>query len=301
MFRKLLPLAVLVVLVLGCKKKTADTGSDGGTGGGEPAPSGTAYTIKVREPQRGDKLLVTETMKDTSTITIAGKADPKTEQESWEYTETILDMPVGAHKPTKATREYKTAKSNDGAGVMRDLSFAGKTVLLEQKGNKYSFTVNGRALPDADSRQLTREFRKVAKSNKSELQYFLPKGAVKLNEPWALDRETMAQWASEDDVTPDLDASSVTGKLTKVYSKDGKQWGTMEFSLKLVVKSLGADAPPLSGSMTGVFVVDCPIDGSSPASRESMKMTGDLKGTIPQGPITIKGGEDHSRTVTVAK
>src|SRR5207245_1917683 len=99
----------------------------------------------------GDKLRVVETMKDTSTITIAGKAIPKTEQESWDYTETILDMPVGARKPTKATREYKTAKANDAAGVLRDLSFAGKTVLIEQKGNQFTFTVDGRALPDADS------------------------------------------------------------------------------------------------------------------------------------------------------
>ncbi len=48
MFRKLIPLAVLIVLVLGCKKKGEEAGDGGGDGKTDSDPNAT-YTLKFRD------------------------------------------------------------------------------------------------------------------------------------------------------------------------------------------------------------------------------------------------------------
>ncbi len=61
MFRRLVPLAVAIVILVGCKKKATDT-ADGGD------PNAT-YTLKVREEQQGDKLEVAMTPTGMTEIT----------------------------------------------------------------------------------------------------------------------------------------------------------------------------------------------------------------------------------------
>lgn len=297
MLRRLIPLAVAIALLLGCKKKTPDTGGVVA----EPPAASASYTIKVREPQKGDKLLVIDTLKDTSTTTIGGKSETKTEQESWEYVETVLETKSGLRKPVRSTREYKTAQATDEKGAMRNLPYSGKTVLIELKGKQYTFSVNGKELPAADAQKLMKEFRHGDKVGKSDMEYLLPKTPVKLNEQWTLSRESLVEWVAQDGITVDPDASSVTAKLTKVYTSEGKQWGTLEVQMKMSVKAVGAGGPPLTGLLSLTQTIDCPIDGSSPETREVTKTTGDVKGTLPQGPLSIKGGDEHSHTVKVVK
>lgn len=107
MFRKMIPLAVAVVLVIGCKKK-GETGGDGG----DPGDPNATYTLKVREEQQGDKTDVTTV---TTGVTDIGGPKPFKLQEDAqaEYTETILEMPAGATKPTKLTRVYRKATNFD--------------------------------------------------------------------------------------------------------------------------------------------------------------------------------------------
>jgi hypothetical protein len=295
------------VLVIGCGKKKSDPtgGSDSNAPAPGPAPGpvdlSASYTIKVREPQKGDKLVVVEWVKDTVTFALDGKGETKTKEESFEYTETILEMPAGARKPTKSTRAYKVAKATDPTGAMKDLPYAGKTVLIELVGGKFAYSVNGKTLSEKDAERLAKEFRKSEKSNKSEIPILLPKTAVKLNETWTVDRAGLAEMAAADGVTPDLDASSITGKLTKVHTKDGKQWGTIEYTMKMAAKDLGPEAPPLAGTLTGTLTIDSPIDGSSSESRAASKIASDFKGKVPKGALTVKGDDERTQTVTLAK
>src|SRR5262245_49212374 len=107
--RRLVPLAVLVAVVIGCAKKKDDDSGVGGDGG-DPTPTGPAYTIKLRDEQRGDKFAVVGTSKQTITVNAAGPkgkiAKSQQEVEKYDYTETIAEMPPGSERATKATRTY---------------------------------------------------------------------------------------------------------------------------------------------------------------------------------------------------
>ncbi len=301
MYRKLIPLAVAIVFAVGCgkKPKESDGGGGGGgdSGGGDP---GTTYTIKVREVQKGDRMGVVANMKQTNTLSLGADSKTTTSEESYEYVQTVLEMPAGVREPTKATREYKVAKATDPTGQMRDLSFAGKTVEIELKNGKYTFAVGGKAITDVEAGRLALEFRKAEKSNKALMPLFLPKGPVKLNESWAVDPAAVKELAGSEGTVFDA-SSTITGKLTKAYTKSGKQWGTIEFTMNLVVTGLGPNKPPLSGPTTGSMVLDCPIDGSSSEGTQTMKTSGNLKGNVPMGVLTIKGGEESTQTLSVVK
>jgi hypothetical protein len=299
MYRNLIPLAVALVFAVGCGKKLkeSDTGGGGGEGGGDTSAT---YTIKIREVQKGDKVRVVSSTKQTNTVTLGAQSNTTTSEESYEYVQTVLEMPAGAREPTKATREYKVAKATDPTGKMRDLSYAGKTVSIELKNGKYAFTAGGKPLTDLEAGRLALTFRKAEKSNKALLPQFLPKGPVKLNEPWTVDAAAVKELAGGDGAVFDP-SSTITGKLTKAYTKNGKQWGTIEFTMNLVVTGLGPNKPPLSGTTTGSMVLDCAIDGSSFEGTETTKTSGDLKGNVPMGALTIKGGEESTNALSAVQ
>ena len=131
MFRKLIPLAVLVVLILGCKKETADTEGGAGDGSTDSDPSAT-FTLKFRDEQAGDKTEHTTTETSTTEIGTDGKSEKQKQDKKLEYTEHIIDMPAGAAKPTKLTRAYKVAQGFDKkAGAMKTFPYEGKAVSIE--------------------------------------------------------------------------------------------------------------------------------------------------------------------------
>src|SRR5687768_14583331 len=62
MYRKLVPLAVAIVLASGCGKKPKDDESGGGGAGGDnkvDSDPNASYTLKLRTAQQGDKVEVT--------------------------------------------------------------------------------------------------------------------------------------------------------------------------------------------------------------------------------------------------
>src|SRR5438874_2556159 len=139
MFRRMIPLAVAIVLVVGCSKKKDEGGGGGGGDSGSGDPNAT-YVLKVREEEKGDKALITRTENGTTTIDGPGKNGTETIASKFEYVEEILDMPAGATKPTKLTRAYKAAEKGSPTKAM---SFAGKTVLIEKgKAGNYTATID---------------------------------------------------------------------------------------------------------------------------------------------------------------
>lgn len=315
MFRRLIPLAAALALVLGCNKKKDESGgappdaapapgAGAGSGGGGAMAGG--YTIKIREAQKGDKLHVVGSYKERAEVNIGGKGQTLKEGETYDYVETVLEKPAGAREATKATRHYKKSEATGPTGVTLDTPYSGKTVSIELKGGKYSFSVAGKEMSDAEAGHLAKEFRKVEKSNTSVLPLLLPKGPVKLNAPWSVDRAGVQAMTGIEGAALDLEASSITGKLVKVYDKDGKKWGTIEFAInivikRVVIKEFGPKVPPFGGSVTGAITVDCPIDGSSPEGREVTKVSSELRPVGADAPVSIKGSEERTQTVAVAK
>jgi hypothetical protein len=296
----MIPLAVAIVLVLGCgKKKEEGGGGDGvavGVGGGEP--TGPAITIKIRDEQKGDKIAVTKSKNTTIEIKAKTPKGPvaKTQKtsEREEFTETVLDMPPGGDRATKATRDYKVAeKREDGAAKSR--SYANKTVLIEKKGSKYSFTVNGTPLAGEEAKKFQDEYEKTDKLKNEDV---LPKKAVQVNEKWSLDHVILKKVGTAMDLPISAEKSSGSGRLTKTYTKNGQQWGTIEIKIEVVLDGT-KEGLTLSGTLTMTQTVDTAIDGSS--LDGSMKTTMNGKVTAKQAAgveveQTFDGGGEETRT-----
>ncbi len=312
MFRKMIPLAVAIVLVVGCKKKTEDTGGGGGAvAGGTPGGGGTAvggvgidsdpsaaYTIKIRAEQASDKTEETETESGTSDITVGGKKETEKEEKKLEYTEHVIDMPAGAAKPTKLTRTYKVAKQQDKqTGTMKSLAYEGKTVAIEKKGGAYEFTIDGKKMNPADSFDLAREF---SKGSDDKIDALMPKKAVKIGETWTVEPAALKALAGEIPFGIDAAKSKITGKLTRAYTKDGKQWGVIALDCDLVVNDKTG-----KGSLTGTVkmngTLDTAIDGSSREGTMTMNIKMDVTAKEDGTDVKINASMVATKTVKVAK
>jgi hypothetical protein len=311
MSRRLVPLAVLAAAVVGCAQQQATP-----SGGGDvaaPGPTGdptASYTIKLREKQAGEKYEVTETRSSTTTTTfeLPGGKQTKTDNADarLEYTEAVLEMPAGAAQPTKLTRVYKVAEWTPPAtkgkapappGKVVPASFVGKTVAVEKKGEAYTFKADGKDLPASEAKQFADEFG-AARVRPQDL---LPKAPVRLNDVWNTAPEAMkAMAASLPKESPvNADKSKMTGKLTRVYTKDGRQFGVIEVRTELTVEGKGSAGP--TGTLTYETTYDVPIDGSSHEGTMKVNMTGTLntrqKGVEIQAVVDAK----QERVVKPAK
>ncbi len=253
-----------------------------------------AYTIKVREPAKGEVVLVERTEEVNSQNKVVdgnGKALQDQINKgviSATYRETILEQ-EGKKRPTKLRRDYEKAQlKTDGKTV--DQAFHGKSVLIEkQKTGKYAFTLDGgKALTGADAESLEKEFNGDGGDDKFDLEkHLLPKNAVKLNDTWKIDMEAMAKdFASNTKVEVDLAKAAGTGKLKKVYEKDGRQFGELHFVVELPLKSLpGAPGMKLAlqaGSKATIDVtLDVCIDGASVAGTLKGNMKMDILASLP--------------------
>jgi hypothetical protein len=294
MFRRLIPLAVAVVLVLGCKKKTEDTGA-GGDGAVVPSDPGAAYTIKVREEQKGDKSHVVRTSAGSFTVTEGGKTEGDKTEEKYDYTEEVLEMPAGADKPTKLRRVYKTAERSEKGGSLKAAAYASKTVVIEKKGEMYEATIDGKPADIGDAMTLTKEYQRA---DKPKMEDLLPKTPVKVNDSWTVEQEALKRFASSLDMNLDVGKSSITGKLTKAYTRGGVQWGVLEYKIDLtVLPEKPGKGPSGGGKLVGDMTLDTPIDGSS--HQGSMKAT--MKATLNApdgkgGQFVLDGKEEETRT-----
>src|SRR5205823_5472916 len=115
------------------------------------------------------------------------------------YTDTILDRPDPAKPPTKVKRFYDKAQADDVFdGKAKPRPYEGKTVLIEKKGDKYEFRIEGGAAIDADG-DLTAEFTGNDQDNQKKL--FVPPGPVALNAPWKADPKALLGDLTKEDAT----------------------------------------------------------------------------------------------------
>jgi hypothetical protein len=282
MYRRLVPLAVLVAAVLGCAKKET------GGGGGDPSagdPNAT-YAIKIRTAQPGDRYAVVRSKNSTVQATApGGRTDTKRESEKQAYTETVQEVSPETGKPTRLTREYTEARKTLPNGKEKVLGFEGKTVVIEKKGAAFVFKYpDGKSLPPADAAELRQEFGKERPGKTEDL---LPKDPIRLNESWSPGTSVVTKSLAEELQLPvDLAASTVTGKLTRAYVQDGKQFGVVEVRFDLPVGAPGGKGP-VAGNLVVEMILDTPIDGSSYEGEMRTKVTGTLKVPAPGGETQV--------------
>lgn len=303
MFRRMIPLAVAILLVLGCKKKPTNTDPDGGD-------LNATYTIKIREQQQGDKVEVVITEKGATDISTGGVTNTIKHDTNLEYIDTILEMPAGADRPTKLTRTYKKAEQYDLVSkTTKTMSIQGKIVNIEKKGKNYEFTSKGKKLDAAESFHLQKEF---GRETKAKVEDMLPKTAVKVGEPWTVDPASLKSMMSSFPFPIDTSKSKLTGTLTGFYTKNVQQWGTITFDFDLALDPKAAIAGgELAGTVKLTGILDAPIDVSGPegtmkitiAPEGTMKITirADVTGKQQGNAMKVDANMEQSKTVKLVK
>ncbi len=262
------------------------------------------HELKLKREAKGDRVRVAST--DAANLrflfAVMGQELKKTDTkvEKLAYTEEILEYDAKAKKATKLTRAYTVAEEAED-GKKKTQAYAGKTVLIEMKGAKYAFFVDGRELDEDDTEDLDREF-----NEKDDIPLdnadLMPDKPVKVNETWTVSAKKVAEaFDAGGPLSIDPDNTKVTGKLVKVYEKGGKRFGVMELTMVLAVKELRLDEDTFTmkagSKVTATMTLDACIDGSSHAGTEKGSLTFELTGDLPNGKIEIGGTAKYDKTV----
>jgi hypothetical protein len=228
-----------------------------------------SYTLKIKgAPAEGKSVAVKETVnvKLAFNVALGGnvlKEEKKTMTEEKQYTEKVLQ--ADEKGAVKFTREYgKVSKGENHE--LQPLSYSGKTITFERKGDKYQATADG-----VEPKDLAELAKKVA--GKQNEQALTPKKSVRVGDTWPVTAEMFSDLLGEMKGGADLEKFKGEGKLLKAYKKDGQQWGTMEIIGNVPLKKFGPlplEKPlPLQLKM----LLDAPIDGSSTANQAKVLMT----------------------------
>ena len=217
-----------------------------------PSLAADEVTIKLRKPELGDVVKDTRVEEENNKITVTAmgmdNVMPEASKSKYVFTDEILAKPADAKRPTKIKRTYETAeRTKNGTAV--DLGLAGKTVMIEKKGEKYEFALaDGGALNEAATEILDKEINEKSEAGE---EIFAPKKPVKVGETWSADLAAAAKDLAKSGLSIDVDKSKATVKLAKVYDKGGSKFGLMEVKMDLIVTKAsgkGQEIPMKDGS-----------------------------------------------------
>ncbi|MCI0703220.1 MAG: hypothetical protein L0241_19245 [Planctomycetia bacterium] len=253
-----------------------------------------AVEIKIAHPKAGDRLKVTKTEKSTMVMTVefGGKTDKKTEPESSSvvFVDEIITAGEKGGKPLKLKRTYEKYES-EKSGKKTAAPPLKTAILIEKKDKMYEFSVDGKPLEKEFAKKLDGEFNK--KDNDLKTEFFLPGKAVKVGETWKIDGAKFAKaFAESGKLAFDGDKTVVTGKLIKMYKKQGKPYGVMEFTVEAPIKDLGVGLTIKAGSVANFkLTVDVNIDGTDPSEQLNGKLAFkiDAEGMGATLAMTIEG------------
>src|SRR5262249_51907008 len=130
----------------------------------------------------------------------------------------------------------------------------------ELKGNEYKLTAEGKPELTADELSVVSE-RPKAKQD----AIFVPETPVKVGGTWNIKIKDLA--GTFDNGFPessvDVDKSKAEGKLLRVYEKENRKFGILQFTVQLAIRDLGDYK--FKTPMTFEFrsTLDAAIDGSS--------------------------------------
>jgi hypothetical protein len=253
------------------------------------------FTIKFKHgSDPGKSVVVKETNKETTSYTVSdangkvrrGKEAGTTEEV---YTETVLEK--GDKQSKKFKRIYEKA-SRIVDGEKAQLPYEGRTIVFELKDGKYEAAAEGK--PAVDPQVLDGLARRASSNDDSQDQAMLPMKPVKVGDKWAVDVKALAKGLAKDGgLEIDIDKTKGDVTLTKAYKKDGTQFGVLDVTIKLAVKSLGTLKfdPPAAGDLKATL--DVAIDGTSPVGSETSTSKLEGKG------VTMEMGQKRTIELNV--
>jgi len=288
-------LSLLIAAIIGCSKRTPvpPTGDQPVTGIVEATDPNATYAIKSHRPAKGEKSTVAKSRSGSMTTTTANSTQTLEEKSRFEYLETVSDADPEEVRPNKVSRTYSIAEKTNQQGEMQQLSYAGKTVTIEKYLKGYRFAADGKSLPVAEQIELNNDFT----SGQGNIEAMLPKTPVKVGEQWTVDLSAIKALAGNLPFAYHKDKSSITGKLLRAYTKDGRQWGVIEWKIVVVFDTVATNGSPIRGSLPSTVTMDAVIDGSARAGKTTITMQGKVDHRDMIGhevKTTIEGTQEQS-------
>jgi hypothetical protein len=237
--------------------------------GSNSARADELFLIKVKEPARGDTVLI-QTWRTLRTQAKGEIPDGKSmetstrKDETAEYRQTILEIPAGQKNPSRFRREYDRAelKVEDKDTI---LPYQNKILLIQKnKDGRFHFHLErGPELVGNDADSLDTEFNDTPSDQWASQTAFLPRKAVRVGESWKFDPAPL--FKGDKFTGFDIARAEATAKLVRAYRKDGRQFGVVEMWVEVPIKELSVGGTKLKvsdGKMIWNVTSDCCIDGS---------------------------------------
>jgi hypothetical protein len=257
-----------------------------------PAGAQEKYAIKIKESGQGDSFVysIAESGKSTTKAVDANggvlKDSAESKGKTYVYAVTILEQKAGDKRATALRRSYeKASTTRDDQPKVSDLE--GKTVLIEKKGDKYTFRFEGGAeLTAAQAAELDQDFNK-RKSTVSD-EDMMAKNPVAVGESWNIDPAVFLKGigSEEDTKVYDPTKAKLTGKLVRVYEKDKRRFGVVEFDIEIPFKAnleVEKGNKIVGGNVVMKATFDGCIDGSVFARTLKGNWTVDLRLSVDVG------------------
>ncbi|HYT92017.1 MAG TPA: hypothetical protein VEL76_25100 [Gemmataceae bacterium] len=274
-----------------------------------------AFTIKIKKAAEGETTRAEKKEQGTEQTKIADnngnllKEEAKKHSKHAVYKETVLEKKASQPRPVRLKRQYETATVTEN-GEKKTLPYQGKTVLIEKKGERYTFKIEGgEELTGEDAKLLNEEFNKKGKFDEDTFEkLFLPGKAVKVGETWKLDTQVIVKALREEGkMELDADKLKATGSLTKAYKKDGKQFGVIVLRIEVAPKAFGDGGmiiPLQPGAKLSIeATVDTCIDGTSSTGTGTFNLAIAAEALLPDANnpmfrlnVNVKAGGTYQNT-----
>ncbi|HJZ93572.1 MAG TPA: hypothetical protein VKE40_22030 [Gemmataceae bacterium] len=265
-----------------------------------PLVAADKFEIRLKHPARGDVCVCT--CEDTREVTITvrgadGKVLDKTEEtivDACKFRQEVIEKAAGK-RPTRVKRTYTEATRTVGDDAHK-LPYDGQLVLIERAERGYRFTIDdGKELKGDEAGDLPEAFGDHLPSDEEFDAAILPGNAVAVGEEWDIGPKRVAALFARDEDAPrtfDLDKANATGKLTKAYKKDGRQFGVLDIRIEVPLRRFEGAHPCRAGAkMTQRLTVDTCIDGT--VDTDTGTVVVELTGTAD----VLEGGKPSGTTI----
>jgi hypothetical protein len=164
--------------------------------------------------------------------------------------------------PTKFQHTYEKASETEGKKPVTQ-PYQGRTIVFERVDGKLKATAEGK--PEIDEKVLQKLAEAEDRNRAGKHEVLLPGKAVKVGEKWAFSGAKVAEVLGS---AKDTEKAEGTGKLVKVYKKDGKLFCVVDLVCKVEYKPKNALNLVSSEFAATLHMA---VDGSSSAGTMTAK------------------------------